>query len=107
MNLEDKRTLRIQQIEEYRASGLKAAEWCEQNQLSIHALRYWIRKMNQEQTEVTCTETQWLAVPEGPDFQPITKNPLVLTIGDVSIQVPAHFHPETLEQVIRIVRLTC
>ena len=34
-------------ISAYRSSGLTVKDWCEKNQVSLSALRYWITKTNQ------------------------------------------------------------
>lgn len=37
-------------IREYRNSGLTAREWCSQNSFTVSTLRYWIYRLNKEQS---------------------------------------------------------
>ena len=37
-------------INEYRSSGLSAQEWCRQNSYTVSILRYWIYRLNKEQS---------------------------------------------------------
>jgi len=48
MNNQSKHDLWKKYIEDYRTSGLKAQQWCDQNDLPLTRLRYWIYKFNKE-----------------------------------------------------------
>ncbi len=40
-----------QQINAYRASGLSAKKWCEDNQVNVHTLTVWITRLNLQQNK--------------------------------------------------------
>ncbi|QTL99141.1 hypothetical protein GM661_14845 [Iocasia frigidifontis] len=42
--MNNKREIWIERIQDYKASSLTAAKWCEENGLNINSLRYYIHK---------------------------------------------------------------
>ncbi|WP_430383876.1 IS66 family insertion sequence element accessory protein TnpA [Anoxynatronum buryatiense] len=53
MNHATIRELQISQVEAYRSSDKPAKVWCEENQLNLHTLKYWIRKLNRQAKDST------------------------------------------------------
>jgi len=46
MDSQERKRTWEQKISEYRSSGVSATVWCEQNNIKISALRYWISRLN-------------------------------------------------------------
>jgi hypothetical protein len=41
-----------QRIADYRKSGQTQANWCKENQLSIHQFKYWLRKIEKSDAQI-------------------------------------------------------
>ena len=100
MKRKEKEAYWLAKIEEYRASGLSLVEWCETGEVSVHNMKYWLRKqspINRESTE----ETSWVScVVEEPK-----ENSISLRINQVDIEVTSGYDETLLLQVIRTLRL--
>ena len=46
MSKEEKSSLWSQRIREFRSSGQTCKDWCEEHQLPVSTMTYWIRKKN-------------------------------------------------------------
>lgn len=60
----------------YRSSGLTAKDWCEKNQVSLSALRYWITKTNRsgEKDEPASSETVFAKLPSEEEIAKVMGN---------------------------------
>lgn len=99
---EEERKLWTKRIEDYRASGLTAIKWCEENNISVHMLRYKITQFNKEKKQ-TLKETQWASVVlEKPVAEKETYPSLKVTVGKATIEVTKGFDPDIFRDVMRI-----
>lgn len=97
----------INRIQDYKASGLTAAQWCEKYELSINSLRYYTHKINKEKKQ-EAKQTKWASVVPTPATITEEKiQPLKITIGHSSIEVAPGFDPTTFETVVRILKEQC
>ena len=100
MKPSEKRALRMEQVAEYRQSGLSAEQWCQENELNLYTLRYWISKLNRETREPQEESCQWVSLS--------TESPsLKVTIGNATITLQEGFDPELLRQIIQVLKATC
>ena len=104
----EKRTIWEEHIKAYRSSKLSAAVWCEQNNVSVHALRTWITKFNKE-SNASSRPNDWISVEISNTASKSKVNPsgICINIGSASIDVSSSFDPETLETVIEILSRQC
>ncbi len=101
MNHATTHELRRKQVEAYRNSGKTLQVWCEENQTSIHTLRYWIQKLNRQETDKSIP--QWVSlINETPASSGIT-----IRIGSAVIEVAGGVDPQLLQQVINVIQETC
>ena len=49
MSKEEKSSLWSQRIREFRSSGQTCKDWCEEHQLPVSTMTYWIRKFKKEE----------------------------------------------------------
>ena len=49
MSKEEKSSLWSQRIREFRSSGQTCKDWCEEHQLPVSTMTYWIRKLKKEE----------------------------------------------------------
>ncbi|MEK4877003.1 MULTISPECIES: IS66 family insertion sequence element accessory protein TnpA [Paenibacillus] len=101
-NAEQRQYEWTERIRDYRASGLTMSAWCEAQGLTIHQLKYWLRKIDSSQPHSFA-----------PSFIPVTVSPLsspsslTLRIGRTSLEVQAGFSPELLRQVVQALEHLC
>lgn len=92
-------TTRLQQVEDYLASGQKAAEWCSENNINIYTLRYWLTKHNRKAK----TDLEQETFIELKQTSP-REVPVIIKIGVVSIELYSGFQAETLREAIAAIR---
>ncbi|MBU8763807.1 hypothetical protein KM868_09895 [Micrococcus luteus] len=101
-NAEQRQYEWTERIRDYRASGLSMSAWCEAQGLTLHQLKYWLRKIDSSQP---CSSS--------PSFIPVTVSPrsssssLTLRIGPASLDVQTGFSPELLRQVVQALEALC
>lgn len=106
-NNDENRTLWQSRIKDYKASGLTAIKWCEENGIPVHILRYQITKFNKEKKRES-KDIQWAAaIPEKSVVLKSIVMPLKVTIGQSTIEVTPDFDTNTLKAVIRILSDQC
>ncbi|OCZ49692.1 hypothetical protein [Dehalobacter sp. TeCB1] len=95
MSIKEQSVIRRQQVENFRASGQTAAEWCSQNNLKISTLRYWLTKLNREAKSDPKQETFIELKPAS-----AKEVPVIIKIGAVSIELYSGFQTETLREAM-------
>src|SRR5665647_893791 len=104
MSLE-KKLLWQDRIKDYRVSQLSIPAWCEQNQISIHTFRYWVKKFDKE-SMFASLPTEWLTVKvpvsEAKESTGEISCGIRVNIGRASIEVSSGFDPQVFEAVVRI-----
>ncbi|GLG02802.1 hypothetical protein Alches_28440 [Alicyclobacillus hesperidum subsp. aegles] len=86
------------------ASGLSAAKWCAENQVTESRLWYWVGKFRAEQQEKSSSSTDWVAVQMDTSTD---TGPLHVRIGQVEIEVKPGYNPELLRGVVRTLMTLC
>lgn len=89
-------------IAEFRSSGLTQAKWCEMNQIKLHQLRYWLRKIERNSAS---SSTAWVPLTIEGSFE--SKDTLHIKIGQAFIEVKPGFDPSFLADVVRTLRSLC
>ena len=99
---EEERKLWTKRIEDYRASGLTAVKWAEENNVSVHTLRYKITQFNKEK-EQTSKKIQWASIVSEKSVENKETYPsLKVTVGKATIEVAKGFDSDTFKDVVRI-----
>lgn len=90
-------------IQEFRNSGLSAAEWCRVHHLNVNQFRRWIHKFPvQDIREETSPAIRWLSVKTRDLATPTASAPTItIRIGAAHIEVRDGFNPALLKQVIQ------
>lgn len=100
-------------VRNYWQSGLKAAEWCTVNGLSIHKLRYWIARVNEVseagKSNLAKTNEQnvgfgWAAVEI---VDSCKSSGIAICIGTARIEVTSGFDKCLLSDVLQVVTRSC
>lgn len=94
----ENRMLWMSRVSAYRESGMSARAWCQENNIPLTALRYWLRKTNNDQTVSKDTQefVQFLSSSvESTSFVPAT-----IRFGMISIEISDSCHPDTIKNII-------
>jgi hypothetical protein len=110
MNREQRIREWVSRIEEYRTSGLTMAAWCEAQGISIHQLKYWLKRMKRlsDSNQTNTSTTGW--TPVTVTSSPENRKPepgVVIRIGQASIEVANGFDPHLFRQVVQTLMPLC
>lgn len=91
-------------VADFRASGKTAKAWCDEHQLKLHQLWYWVRKIESTRLSKSSGKAlspQWVRLPmEGPSSHDV----LTLKVGNVALEVRPGFDPALLADVIKVLK---
>lgn len=100
MNYNDNRKLWADRIATFRESGMSHSQWCKSNEVSLSALRYWLRKSKSIGTDS-------VVEPETSEFASLdvsstcSAKSITLEIGSVRIHLGNDFNEALLIKTIR------
>jgi transposase-like protein len=103
MTKEEKRIFWTEKISKYRSSGQTAKAWSKDNDLSVHALRYWIIKFNKENKSNESVEFKPLI----PEITASPKTPIKISFGPAVIELTNGFDEIAFERIVTILSRTC
>ena len=83
-------------IADYRSSGLTQTKWCGENDVKIHTLHYWIRKIENKHEH----PPKWIPVTLDNQFDENNES-INIKIGRASIEVKPGFDPGFLAEVVQ------
>ena len=125
-----RRTLWQARVADYEASELSVGNWCRENGITVHQLRYWRRRLGTIANSQTTSEVDsgWACVElveDGAADHSVQPNPVVLSssvkcsdtamgnggvslrVGVSTIDVRRGFDSTLLSEVLRVVVATC
>jgi transposase-like protein len=96
-------------IKDYRASGERAAIWCERHGVTPRQLWYWMRKLKKAEHQSEKAQPQWIPVHMDDSSSDITSGPssLRVQVGSVTIEVRPGFDPILFADVVRTLKSLC
>lgn len=104
----DKNELRKEwehRVASYRASGLTQAKWCEENNLALHQLKYWLKRVEGRDSKSKPAVSFTPVVID--ERTPPQNDKLLINVGDVIIEVKPGFNPTFLADVVRTLKTLC
>ena len=91
----------------YRSSGQTQTNWCKANNISIHQLKYWLKRIEVPKPRIT-TSPQWVPVElEDSNVENTNNEALQIKVGLASIEVKPGFNPSHLKDVIKVLKTLC
>jgi transposase-like protein len=94
-------------IKDYRASGERAAAWCERHQVSPRQLYYWMAKLKKADQQTPPTGgPRWVAL-SVEEAVPVEAAPILVRVGTVVVEVRAGFEPAVFADVIMTLKTLC
>ncbi len=97
-----KQELWVHRINNYRASGLTAQVWCQQNSYSVSTLRYWISTLKKKYLREKDSEPMFAEVPIYTSGPLIGAAPVTIHMGTIRIEILDSCHPDLLSSLIEI-----
>ena len=103
--LKQKRHLWKERITLFQKSGQSVAEWCSEQDIPEHQLRYWLRKnVDKESSTCTSSKSQWVALEP---FEESTFTGVTLRVGSVCLDIQRGFEPQVLIDIVRCLASLC
>lgn len=92
-------------IRDYHLSGLTCKEWCEQNQISVSTMGYWIRKQK-EKNNLVEEDTIFAKLPSEDEIISSSALPAPITIhlGSILIEVADGCPQELLSGLVGVLK---
>ncbi len=92
----------------FKSSGMGVTAWCKANDVNKDRFRYWLYKHNKPAAApVVKNSKQWIALETTPTAINIQENMLIVSVGQVSIQIKAGFDPALLSNVVKALAGVC
>lgn len=84
---------------------MSVAAWCKENQIKAPTLRYWLHKIEAEESTKS-SEDGWVSISVNNPIQ--TKvPPIVVKVGAFSVEIQSGFDRSTLTDVIAAIHGLC
>lgn len=95
-----------QRIQDYQLSGLTCKEWCEENQVSVSTLGYWIRKQKMENSKLVDESTVFAKLPSGDEILRNSARPAPITVhlGYIRIEVADECPQQLLSNLVSMLK---
>ena len=91
-------------VQEFRNSGLTAAEWCRVHHLNVNQFRRWIHKFPEQNVgeETSSSTIRWLSVKTENLVTHVASAPTItVRVGAAHVEVRDGFNPVLLKQVVQ------
>ena len=90
-------------ISEFQSSKKTAPAWCNENNVQLSKMRYWIKKLKKAAKQ---QETQWIPVTgKLENIETKSKPKIVIKAGSYNIEIPDGFSQETLAELLRVIKV--
>ena len=103
----DKRQLWTQRITDYRNSGMTASNWCEDNEIILSQLRYWLLKFKKENTSTESNGTNWVSVDLSNSPSNTKEKTISIKIGLATIELNKGFDKEVFTEAVKVLNIIC
>jgi len=105
LTFKENRELWLQRVEDFHASGLTQAQWCQKQEVSVNTLRYWLRKLKDESTDAT---PEWIQLNvTDKRVNSATDASIKVHIGSFQIDICQGFEQSILLDVIKTLMVLC
>lgn len=97
-------------VADFRASGQTAQAWCSERGISLHTLRYWLRKVGNDNQSGSTEPAKWLSVEITGEqtHQPVVSGGgMVVCVGDARVEVYPGCNLVLLREVVQTLAMLC
>ena len=89
----------------FKASGQTQANWCAANDLKVHQLKYWLKRIEGSKS-TNETTSQWASITIDEASDELSET-LQIKVGQAAIEVKPGFTPSFLADVVRTLTTLC
>jgi hypothetical protein len=89
----------------FKESGQTQAKWCAANDLKLHQLKYWLKRVEGSSAKQK-PKTKWASVEIEETVEELNET-LQIKVGQASIEVKPGFNPAFLADVVRTLKTLC
>jgi len=103
MTRAERRKIWEERVSSFKASGQTQVNWCDDQEINIHQLRYWIRKFQSEKLTEPSTQ-EWISVKVDNQMEESTssrQSNIVVKVGEAEVEVKPGFDPLLLANVVK------
>ncbi|MBJ8072704.1 IS66 family insertion sequence element accessory protein TnpA [Bacillus cereus] len=94
-------------IQDYKNSGLSKAAWCQKQNLPVHQLYYWLKKLSSQTEDQDKNErANWISM-NVPVIEEEIHATIRIHIQEATIELDVPFTPQVLLQVMQTVKQQC
>jgi len=104
LNYNENRQMWMTRVASFRESGMSQSQWCKANEVSLTALRYWLRKLKSSSYSEEETETFEFASLNVPGT--CSAKSITLEVGAVKILLYSDFDETLLLKTIKTLQQT-
>ncbi|PEX82448.1 IS66 family insertion sequence element accessory protein TnpA [Bacillus cereus] len=91
-------------IQDYKNSGLSKVSWCQKQNLPVHRLYYWLKKLSPETEDQNKNErVNWISM-NVPVVEENIHTTIRIHIQEATIELDVPFTPQVLLQVMQAVK---
>ncbi|UOE95078.1 IS66 family insertion sequence element accessory protein TnpB [Alkalihalobacillus sp. LMS39] len=94
-----------QLITELRTSGQTQKDWCKANNVSIHNLKYWIKKVEGSHKKDSGTKPKWVPIRIEEPPPKVVNDTIQVKVGQATIDVKPGFDPDLLRDVVKALNI--
>lgn len=88
-------------VNEYRKSKKSARKWCEENNISVSALKYWITKFNKEENGYF-SKPEFVPIGIAENIDNEFSASVTIKFGKISIDVLDGCKPDTIKTILDV-----
>lgn len=106
MDKDQKRSFWERKVKEIEESGMTVASWVRnQDEFTVHQVRYWIRKFDKESRDSAKQSSQheWMSVEVSPPSEPKPKAVLIYLQNGTRVEIPSGMNDTDLSNLLRAV----
>ncbi|WP_077296230.1 IS66 family insertion sequence element accessory protein TnpA [Virgibacillus pantothenticus] len=92
----------------WKESGKSIAEWCRNEEITLHQMYYWVRQFEEESVSSEADSPQWLTVQLGKeDFPSKGQGSIFVHKGDLSVEVRSGADMTLLSDILLVLQRQC
>lgn len=95
-----------QRIAVFKASGQTQAKWCAANEIKVHQLKYWLKRIEGSKANHSKenSKMEWIPIALNDSHEMQNETMIQIKIGSASIEVKHGFDPALLADVVKVLK---
>jgi hypothetical protein len=101
MTERQKQELWVKRIEDFRSSGQSQVAWCQEQDIPVHQLRYWLQKQRKNVSE--SVGSRWISM----QATVASGSGVSLRLGAITLDIEPDFNQQVLVDVVNSLMTVC